>query len=414
MKKNERVNFKIYPNDAQKEIIISNCHNERFAYNWGIAKIRDAIDRHECIPSAYSLAKEFNQFKKQPGYEWLIQKPASQRATKCAFVNSLKMAIRMFRRKHNGLPKYHTRKLARMSYYSHEGTTLYENNAIRLENLGWVNCKHNLPLDDPNVKIVNPVVIYTGDDFLVSVTLKYKTPVKPKYHYSDVDIHHQIIGIDIGVTHMAVTSDGDVYDCPNMEKFNKRISRLDRHLNKLYKSPKSYYSESIQTCDAKAKHPEYKYKSQNLLKLEAKRRKLYKKHVDIRKDYRCQTVAKIVKQYPEAIVIEDIKNAKESWKIPGAKSYNRRLNEIAVGDFIQRIKDKCTWLDIPLIIADSKYPSTQICNCCGNRYDNKLTKDRMFICSVCGYKEDRDLNAAINLRNFGYNEINTQRIYEIA
>lgn len=409
MKKNERVNFKIYPTETQKEIILHNCHNERFAYNWGIAKIRDALDKHKFIPTAYTLSKEFNKFKKQPGYEWLVDKSASQRATKGAFVKSLKRAVKMYQKKHNGVPKFHSKRLARMSYYAHEGTTLYEDNQIRLEKLGWVECKHNLPLNYPNVKIVDPIVIFTGDDFWVSVTLKYKKPVKPKYHYSDVDVHHQMIGIDIGVTHMAVTSDGDFYDCPNMEKLNKRIARIDRKLSKLYKSPDSYRSELIQTCDTKTKYPGFRYKSQNLLKLESKRRKLYKRHVDIRKDFRCQSVASIIKKYPEAIIIEDIKNAKDSWKIKGLHSYNQRLSEVAVGDFVQRIKDKCNWLDIPLIIADSNYPSSQICSCCGNRIDNRLSKDRMFTCSACGYKEDRDLNAAYNLRKFGYNKINSIR-----
>lgn len=40
-----------------------------------------------------------------------------------------------------------------------------------------------------------------------------------------------------------------------------------------------------------------------------------------------------------------------------------------------------------------------MCSCCGNTVNNTLTRDRMFICSECGYKEDRDLNAAYNLRN---------------
>lgn len=413
MKKNERVNFKIYPNEDQKAVIIRNCHNARFAYNWGVARVRDAIDKHEAIPSTFTLAKEFNKFKKQPGNEWLWQKPASQRATKGALVNSLKMAIKMFRRGHNGLPKFHTRKLARMSYYSHEGTTLYQKDKVRLENLGWVDCRNSLPLDDPNVKIVDPTVIYTGDDFFVSVTVQYKEPVKPKYHYSDVDIHHQIIGIDVGITHMAVTSDGDVFNTPNMEKLNRRIERMDRHLSKLYKSSKSY-SGPIQTCDTKTKYPEYKYKSQNLLKLESKRRKLYQKHVNIRKDVRCKAVAEIIKKYPDAIVIEDIKDPKESWKIKGAHKFNQRISEVAVGDFIQRLRDKCEWSDIPLIIADKQYPSTQRCNCCGNTTGNRLTRDRMFICSECGYTEDRDLNAAYNLRDFGYNVINTKKLYGVA
>lgn len=402
MKNIERVNFKLYPNPEQAEIIISNCHNARYAYNWGVAIIKEYMDRGECYPSAYKLASKFNKFKKQSGLEWLYKKPASQRATKNAIIKSLQNSMRHYGKRHNNPPRFHSRKKAEMSYYTHESTTVYENNKVRLENLGWVNCRNNLPIDDPNVSFADPIVRYTGDDFELSVVIKYKKPIKPKYHYSEVDIHHRTIGIDIGVVHMATTSDGDVYDIPKLSKLDRKLSRIDRKLSKLYSSPDSY-SVMMQTCDTKNKYPGYKKKSQNLLKLESKRRKVYKRHANIRRDYRCKAVADIIQKYPEAIVIEGIKNPREKWMIKGATKYNKRLNDLALTEFIDRLKCKCEWLDIPLIIADENYPSTKMCSCCGNIIGNELTKDRMFICGVCGYKEDRDVNAAINLRNLREN-----------
>ena len=389
--------------------MLLNCHNARFAYNWAVARIKECLENKQPIPSKYTLATEFAKFKKQPGYEWLVQKPASQRATKLAITNSISMGMTKFYLGQHQPPAFHRRKCAKMSYYSHEGTTLYENNRVRLENLGWVNCRNNLPLDD-NIEICAPCVIFTGDYWELSCCLKYKTPVKPKYHHSDVDIHHQPIGIDVGVTHMAVTSDGDFYDIPTekLKKIDKRIARVDRRIDRI----RNMNKKVMQTCDTKTKYPEYEVKSQNLLKLESKRRKLYKRHADIRKDIRCQAVADIVKKYPSAIVIEDIKDPRASWMIKGAHKFNKRINDVAIGDFLTRLKYKCAWLDIPLIIADKAYPSTKTCSCCGNVLDNQLTKDRMFICSVCGYEEDRDINAAINLRNLATNEPEEEFEYE--
>lgn len=401
MKSIERVNFRLYPTKEQEEIMLLNCHNARFAYNWAVARIKECLDNKQLIPSKYTLATEFTKFKKQPGYEWLSKKPASQRATKLEITNSVSMAINKFKLRQNTTPVFHRKRCAKMSYYSHEINTRYTNEYVVLENVGRVKCVHNLPLNDENIKICNPIVIYTGDYWELSCSLKYKNPVKPKYHYSDVDIHHQAIGIDVGVVHMAVTSDGDFYDIPNekLKKLDKRINRVNRRVDRCRNMNKV-----TQTCDTKTKYPEYEVKSQNLLKLESKRRKLYKRHADIRKDVRCQAIADIVKKYPEAIVIEDIKDPKESWKIKGAHKFNKRISDAAVGDFLQRLKYKCEWLDIPLIVADKSFPSTKTCSCCGNVLDNQLTKDRMFICSVCGYENDRDVNAAINLRNLAYNE----------
>lgn len=405
MKKIERMNFRLYPTKEQEKIMLLNCNNARFAYNWAIAQINTALDNKQAIPSKYKLASEFAKFKKQPGYEWLCKKPASQRATKLEIINSISLAVTKFRLKQNNLPKFHSKRTARMSYYSHEGTTLYEHNRVRLENLGWVECNNILPLNDNNIKICMPVIIYTGDYWEMSCAIKYKNPVKPKYHYSDVDIHHQPIGIDVGIVHMAVTSDGDFYDLPTkkLSKIDKQISRVDRRIDKIRRMNKV-----TQTCDTKTKYPEYEVKSQNLLKLESRRRKLYSRHVNIRKDIRCQAVADIVKKYPSAIVIEDIKDPCQSWMIKGAHKFNKKISDAAIGDFLYRIKYKCDWLDIPLVIADKHYPSSKTCSCCGNTLDNQLTKDRMFICSCCGYKIDRDLNAAYNLRSLAYNEPNNE------
>lgn len=403
MKEIERISFKLYPTKEQKEIMLLNCNNARFAYNWAVAQLKEIITSEHRYPTKYELSTKFAKFKKQPGYEWLYKKPASQRATKLAIINSLGMSLKKFAKKQNNFPSFHSKRCAKMTYYSHEGTTIYEHNRVRLENLGWVECRNNLPLNDKNIKICQPSIIFNGDYFELSCVLKYKTPIKPKYHYSDVDIHHIPIGIDIGVHHFAVTSDGDFYDNPksSLIKLDKKISKLDKRIDKIRQM---MTRDVMQTCDTKTKYPEDIVKSQNLLKLESKRRKLYRKHANIRKDARCKAVNDIMKKQPSAIVIEGIKDPKKSWMVKGAKHLNKMIIDASAGNFIARIKYKCEWLDIPLIIADEHYPSTKMCSCCGNVIDNQMTKDRMFICNNCGYKIDRDINAAINLRNLAYKE----------
>lgn len=99
MKDIERVNFRLYPTKAQEEIMLLNCNNARFAYNWAVARIKECLDNKQLIPSKYKLATEFNRFKKQSGYDWLCKKPASQRAIKLEITNSISMSINKFRKK---------------------------------------------------------------------------------------------------------------------------------------------------------------------------------------------------------------------------------------------------------------------------------------------------------------------------
>ena len=411
MKTIERVKFPIYPNSNQAKLIIRNCNNARFAYNWAVANIRKALDNREKIPTGYQLSKQFNEFKHQPGYEWLISNNASQRATKFAITKNINNGLRVFYKQHRRPPSFHSKKrIAKMSYYTDDENIRFKPNYVLLEGLGFVRCKHNIEMHD-GLKIADPIVIFDGDNFSVSVVIKYKNPIKPKYHYSDVDIHSAPIGIDVGITHMAVTSNGDVFDLPKskLSKLDKRIASIDRKIDKWRTKFRDSYYESL-SCDMKTKYPESKdVKSQNLLKLESKRRKLYRKHYDIRKNIRCQAINSIVKQYPSAIVIEDIINPTEKWKIKGANKYNKRIADSSIGALFNQIKQKCEFLDIPLIKADSNYPSTKMCSCCGNTIANTLTRDRMFICSACGYKEDRDLNAAYNLRNLASTDIGKKK-----
>lgn len=409
MKCVDRISFPLFPTEEQKQLMIRNCHNARFAYNWGVAKVLECLDRHELPPSRYTLASEFNRFKHTPGYEWLTNNHASQRATKYAIVKQLDNAMQKYLKEHRRPPTFKSKKSgARMSYYTHEETIKFTPGFVKLEGLGMVKCYHDIT-DLSNIKITEPVVIFDGDNFTVSIGIKYKTPIKQKYHYSDVDIHSQPIGIDIGIRHLAVTSNGDVFDIPDLNKIDKRISKIDRKIDKWRREFRDSYYESL-SCDMKTKYPEKTYiKSQNLLKLESKRRKLYRKHCNIRKDIRAKAISTIVKQYPSAIVIEDINFNRDTWKIKGAKKYNKRIMDVSPGDFLETLRKKCEFLDIPLITADHTYPSTKMCSCCGNTVANTLTKDRMFICSECGYTEDRDLNAAYNLRNLASTNIGKKK-----
>lgn len=394
MKTVEKKVYILRPTEEQIELIFRNCNNARFAYNWGVAKIRDALDKHEKFPTGYQLAKEFNEFKHQPGYEWLIDNNASQRATKYAFTKQLFKGINKFIKKQRRAPTFHSKRRAKMSYFVDDENTRFGSDYVVLEGLGKVKCYNDFSYT--NSKIADPSIVYTGDRFELYVTIVHEQPEKPEYHFTEVDHHNSPIGIDVGITHAAVTSNGDVYDTPINTKLWKKIARIDRRISKWHKN----FAPKVSTegsCDAKTKLRGYK--SQNVLKLESMRRRLYRKDSQIRKDFRCKTVSAIVSKYPSAIVIEDIKNPFAQWSIKGAKAYNKRINNAAIGDLLSRIRKKCEWLDIPLIIADPFYPSTKKCSCCGNEIDNKITRNRRFHCSVCGFEEDRDLNAAINLRN---------------
>ena len=159
MKCVDRISFPLFPTEEQKQLMIRNCHNARFAYNWGVAKVLECLDRHELPPSRYTLASEFNRFKHTPGYEWLTNNHASQRATKYAIVKQLDNAMQKYLKEHRRPPTFKSKKSgARMSYYTHEETIKFTPGFVKLEGLGMVKCYHDIT-DLSNIKITEPVVI---------------------------------------------------------------------------------------------------------------------------------------------------------------------------------------------------------------------------------------------------------------
>lgn len=115
---------------------------------------------------------------------------------------------------------------------------------------------------------------------------------------------------------------------------------------------------------------------------------------NIRTDYINKTVSEIVKTKPSYITVEDLnvtgmmKNKHLSKAVASQKFYEFRV----------KLEAKCKERGIELRIADRWYPSSKMCHCCGSIKKDLKLSDRVFRCQ-CGYVENRDLNASLNLRD---------------
>ena len=197
-----------------------------------------------------------------------------------------------------------------------------------------------------------------------------------------MDNSNEGIGIDLGLKDFATVSNGKTYKNINksakLKKLEKQLIREQRSLSRKYEN--SQKGESTQRA--------------NIQKQKLKVQKLHHRIDNIRTDYINKTIAEIVKTKPSYITIEDL-NVKGMMK-------NRHLSKAVASqkfyEFRIKLQAKCTENGIELRVADRWYPSSKTCHCCKNiRKDLKLS-DRIFKCD-CGYIEDRDLNAALNLRD---------------
>ena len=252
-----------------------------------------------------------------------------------------------------------------------------ERHRMNIPSLGWVRMKEKgyVPTTKDGYVIKSGHVSIKADRYYVSVLIEIP-------NNKIADNSKEGIGIDLGLKDFAIVSNGKTYKNINksakLKKLEKQLIREQRSLSRKYENLKK--GESTQRA--------------NIQKQKLKVQKLHHKIDDIRTDYINKTIAEIVKTKPSYITIEDLnvsgmmKNKHLSKAVASQKFY----------EFRTKLQAKCKEIGIELRVVDRWYPSSKTCHCCGAiRKDLKLS-DRIFQCD-CGYIEDRDFNAALNLRD---------------
>ena len=185
----------------------------------------------------------------------------------------------------------------------------------------------------------------------------------------------------MGIKNLAICSDGSIYHninkTYNVRKVEKSLKREQRKLSRKVISIKK--GESTQ---------------KNFVKQKLKVHKLYQRLTNIRTDYLNKTIHSIVKIKPYYIVIEDL-------NVSGMMK-NRHLSKAVAQqkffEFKAKLINKCKEHNIELRVVDRFYPSSKTCHNCGHIMRDLKLSDRTYKCSECGYVEDRDINASLNLR----------------
>jgi putative transposase len=243
-----------------------------------------------------------------------------------------------------------------------------------IEKVGWVETAEQLPI---NTTYTQPRVSFDGKYWYLAVGVEQQFPQES---LTDVTL-----GIDIGVKDLAIRSDGikhkNINTTKAVRKTKKRLRRLQRSVSRKYE---------------KNKEGDRFVKTSNIIKQEKQIRLQHRKLANIRNNHIHQVTNSIVKTKPSKIVIEDL-NVSGMMK---NKHLSKAIAEQKLHDFKVKLIYKCEKNGIELVEADRWYPSSKMCSKCGAVKKDLKLSDRTYICS-CGLQMDRDLNAAINLANYG-------------
>lgn len=369
----------INPTVEQKIKINKTIGTCRYVYNFYLSHNKTLYDNGEKFMSGKSFSVWLNNeyLPKNPDKLWI--KEVSSKSVKRSIENGCVAFTRFFKHQ-SAFPKFKKKGKSDVKMYfvkNNPKDCRCERHRISIPTLGWVRIKEKgyIPTTKDGYVIKSGHVSIKAGRYYVSVLVEIAD--KKVSNNSN-----EGIGIDLGLKDFAIVSNGKTYKNINksarIRKLGKKLQREQRCLSRKYENLKK--GESTQRA--------------NIQKQRLKVQKLHHKINNIRTDYINKTIVEIVKTKPSYITIENL-------NVSGMMK-NRHLSKAVASqkfyEFRTKLKAKCDENGIELRIVDRWYPSSKICHCCGAIKKDLKLSDRIYRCD-CGYVEDRDFNAALNLRD---------------
>ena len=369
--------IRLDPTDKQATYFAKACGVARLAYNWALAEWQtqyqaDKAYRDDCLakgieiditklnkPSQGSLRKQLNAIKR-------TQFPFMLEVTKCSPQLAIMQLGDAFKRFFKGEAKYpQFRKKGVNDRFSLSNDQFkIDHKRIKIPNLGWVKMREPLRYDG---KILSAKIFKKGDHWFVSVAVELQDTPQP------IPKTGKVVGIDLGITDLAVLSDGTKIQAPKpLKQQLQKLKRLSKQLSRKQKG------------------------SNNRAKAKTKLSRLHAKISNIRQDFSHKLTTQLVKGY-DVICIENlnVKGMVQNRKL------SRAISDLGFYEFKRQLIYKANQWGKVVKAVDRFYPSSKTCSNCGfvmAKADLTLNV-RNWQCPSCHTHHDRDVNASINILN---------------
>ena len=378
----EAVKVALDPTPRQERLLESHAGAVRFAYNAGLAHVRDMLERgDEPEWSYYGLRRWWNQAKDTLAVDGTTGEPWWRENSKEAYnsgLESLADALRNFsksrkgRRKGRGMgfPRFKSKDRAVPGFAYTTGSfgiIDHDPYALKLPRIGRVHCMENVSRRVDGARVLRMSVSRRGGRWQASLTVEradLPVPSPPK---------GGSVGIDLGVKELATLSDGTVIHNPHALRSNLgRLRKAQRNLSRKRKG------------------------SNRRRKARAQVARLYARVANLRSDALNKTTTMLARTYSD-IGLEDLNVA--------GMVKNHRLARVvedaAFAEFRRQLEYKTARTGARLHVIDRWYPSSKTCSNCGTVKAKLSLSERVYRCDGCGLVIDRDVNAAINIQVAG-------------
>jgi putative transposase len=366
----QAIKIKLYPSEDQKIYINKLLGTSRFVYN---QCLNYKINEYKTNNKNTNISDTNNYVKDlKLEHEWI--KESHSKVLQQSLIN-LETAYKNFFKEHRGFPKFKSKHSIQSCRFPVDAIMGVKGNRIniitKLKDIHFKCSRQDEILLNKYQKSIKSGTLSKdkqGDYyFSVLLDLPVKTLETPT---------NDIVGIDLGIKDFVICSDGTIYE--NLKfKTKKKLKRLHKNLSRKQKG------------------------SNNRIKAKVKLAKQYNK-INHQKEYYLHSVVNQLLRENQTIVMEDlnVSGMVKNHKLAEA------IQEVSWSRFKEILTYKAKWYNRNVISVDRWFPSSKTCSHCGYKNNNLTLQDREWVCPVCGAHLDRDLNAAINIKNEGIKKLN--------
>ena len=353
--------IRLYPTESQETFFKKACGCARVSYNYGLAEYQKQR-KNGLKPKITEIKKQFNQEKKTL-FPWMYE--TNKDANQQPFAN-LQTAFTRFFNHQSRYPKF-KKKGVKDSFYISNDKFSVDGKKFNIPKLGWVKGAEELRFKG---KIASATVKRKADYWFVVIS------VETDKTFTTCE-NQAVVGVDLGIKTLATLSDGKV-----LEAVKPLRARLDR-----LKLLQRWASRKVKG-------------SSNRHKANRKVAKVHYQVACLRKDILDKLTTCLCENY-QVIVIEDLNVAGM------VKNHCLALSlvDCGFGEFRRQLDYKSLLHGNTIIVADKWFPSSKKCSGCGHVRETLLLSEREYACECCGLVIGRDLNAAINLRNYALEKL---------
>lgn len=345
--------YRLYPTNSQKELIHKHCGSVRFLYNLALETKTMAYLGNKVNLTRYDLQKQLVELKKE--LPWL--KEINSQSLQSALINLDEAYKKFF--KGAGFPKF--KKKSNGGSFAVPQNVIVDNNLLIIPKFKeGIKVSLHRPIKGI-IKSATVSITPTGKYFVsILCDTKEELPTKAPIKESTT------IGIDLGITDFAITSEGEVFENPKyLRKAQSKLKYVQRKYSK-YKGKRTKQKLAI----------------------------LHEKVANQRKDFLHKTSSELIKNH-DSLAIEDL-------NVKGMLSNHKlaqSISDVGWSSFVTMLEYKADWYGKNILRIGRFAPSSKICSCGVINKDLKLS-DRVWTCKSCGATHDRDILAACNIKSF--------------